>query len=45
MNDGIDLIHSEIIEKVEEVAKEAEYVYGSSRIKHALNFLGYLVSH
>ena len=44
MNDDIDPIHSEMIELVKEVAKAAENVYGSRRMKHALNGLGYPVS-
>ena len=41
MNDDIDPIHSEMIELVKEVAKAAENVYGSRRMKHALNGLSY----
>jgi len=37
MNDDIDPIHSEMIELVKEVAKAAENVYGSRRMKLALN--------
>ena len=44
MNDDIDPIHNEMIEKVKEVAKAAENVYGSRRMKYALNLLGYPVS-
>jgi putative transposase len=44
MNDDIDPIYSEIVKLVKEVAKAAENVYGSRRMKHALNGLGYSVS-
>jgi hypothetical protein len=43
MND-IDLIYSKTIEKVKEIAKAAENVYGSRIVKHALNSLSYPVS-
>ena len=43
MND-IDLIYSETIEKVKEIVKAAENVYGNRIMKHALNSLNYPVS-
>jgi hypothetical protein len=41
MNDDIDPIHSEMIELVKEVAKAANNVYGSRRMVHTLDGLGY----
>jgi hypothetical protein len=41
MNDVINAIHSEMIKRVKEVAKAAEYVYSSRRTNYALNCLGY----
>jgi hypothetical protein len=43
MND-IDLIYSVTIEKVKEIAKAAENVYGNRIMKHALSSLRYPVS-
>ena len=44
MHDDIDPTHSEMIEWVKKIAVAAENLYGSRRMQHALNCLGYPVS-
>lgn len=43
-NDGICPLHSEMLDWVKKIAKSAENLYGSRRMKHAMNCLGFPIS-
>ena len=43
-NDDIYSLHSEMLDWVKKIAKGAENLYGSRRMKHAMNCLGFPIS-
>jgi hypothetical protein len=44
MNDDIHPFHSEMLDWVNKVADAAENLYGSRKMKHAMNYIGFPIS-
>jgi len=44
MNDDIYPLHNEMLDWVKKIATATENLYGSRRMKHAMNFFGFPIS-